>query len=71
MLDLNLIRQQKDVVKKSLLKRMAETDLNLDEILKIDEQRRELIIKTEELKAERNNFSKIKPNNLQQKMKYR
>ncbi|MBU4360704.1 serine--tRNA ligase [Patescibacteria group bacterium] len=61
MLDINKIRENKQEIKKALLKRMKEKDLDLDGVLKLDDQRKELIQKVEELKAERNKFSKTKP----------
>lgn len=61
MLDINKIRENKEEVRKALLKRMKEEDLDLDKILKIDDKRKELIQKVEELKAERNKYSKAKP----------
>ena len=59
MLDINKIRENKEEVKKALLKRMK--DVNLDEILELDEKRKKLIVKVDELKAERNKHSKTKP----------
>jgi seryl-tRNA synthetase len=61
MLDINRIRNQKQEVEKALLKRMAPGSFDLDEIIKLDDLRKELIQKTDELKAERNKFSKTKP----------
>lgn len=61
MLDIKFIRENKNNVKKALLKRMDKKDLNLDEILKLDDKRVELLQKAEKLKAERNKFSKTKP----------
>lgn len=61
MLDINRIRTQKDQVIAALSKRMSPSDMHLDEILKLDDERKELIGKTEELKAERNTHSKTKP----------
>lgn len=61
MLDINKIREDKAAVEKALLKRMDKADLNLDEILQLDNKRRELIQKGEKLKAERNQHSKVKP----------
>ena len=40
MLDINLIREKTEEVKKKLLKRMDQTKLDLDGILKLDEKRR-------------------------------
>ncbi len=61
MLDINKIREDKAAVEKALLKRMDKADLKLDEILWLDDKRRELIQQTEELKAEKNKHSKVKP----------
>ncbi|MFH1610962.1 MAG: serine--tRNA ligase [Patescibacteria group bacterium] len=61
MLDINKIRENTEEIKKALLKRMEEKDLDLDAVLKLDDERKELIQKVEELKAERNKYSKTKP----------
>lgn len=61
MLDINKIREQKDTVKKALLKRLAPEQFDLDKILSLDDKRRELITKVEELKADKNRQSKTKP----------
>ena len=61
MLDINKIRQNKEQVEQALLKRMDKAELKLDEILQLDDKRRELIRQGEELKAERNKHSKVKP----------
>ncbi len=61
MLDIKLVREKKDEIKKALLKRMSEKDLDLDRIIRIDDERKEIISQTEELKAERNKYSKTKP----------
>lgn len=61
MLDINRIRDNKEEIKKALLKRMKEEDLNLDEILNLDDKRKELIQKVEVFKAEKNKYSKTKP----------
>ncbi|HOZ36306.1 MAG TPA: serine--tRNA ligase [bacterium] len=59
MLDIQKIRNQKEEVEKALLKRMDKVDL--DVVIKLDDERKELIAKADELKAERNKFSKTKP----------
>ncbi len=59
MLDINKIRENKEEIKKALLKRMKDVDLN--EILELDNQRKKLIVRVDESKAERNKHSKIKP----------
>ncbi len=61
MLDIKYIRDNKKEVEKALLKRMEKKDLDIDGLLKIDDRRRELISKSDLLKAERNKFSKTKP----------
>ena len=61
MLDTQLIRDKKSEVEKALLKRMNKADLDLDKIIKLDDQRKSLIIKADGLKAKRNQSSKTKP----------
>ena len=56
MLDLRLIREQPDMVRDAL--RRLNTDAPLDDILQLDEQRRSLLTRVEELKAQRNAGSK-------------
>ena len=56
MLDIQLIRQDTEHVRAALA--MRGTEFNLDEILNIDKQRRELLQETESLKANRNAVSK-------------
>ena len=55
MLDLKLIRENPELVKQGI-KNKNEAD-RLDELIKLDEQRRELILKAEELKFKRNQVS--------------
>lgn len=57
MIDLNLIREQPQLVKKSLSDRQMETT-PVEQILELDEKRREIIRQVEALKAERNAVSK-------------
>jgi len=57
MLDINLIREQTETVRKSLRDRQMDPAV-VDEILALDEQRRVLIQEVEALKAERNAVSK-------------
>jgi seryl-tRNA synthetase len=57
MLDINIIREQPDVVRKSLADRQMET-APVDQILELDLQRRLTIQETESLKAQRNTVSK-------------
>lgn len=57
MLDINLIREKPDLVRKALQDRQMESD-SIDSILQLDEQRRTLLSEVEKLKAERNVVSK-------------
>jgi seryl-tRNA synthetase len=57
MLDINLIRENPDLVRTSLKNRQMDTS-SVDDILKLDEQRRTLLTEVEKLKAERNVVSK-------------
>ena len=57
MLDINLIRENPDIVRESLRKRQSDS-APVDQVLALDEQRRELILQVETLKAERNVVSK-------------
>lgn len=59
MLDINKIREQKEEVKKALLKRMKDVDLDL--VINLDDKRKKLIQEVDELKSERNKYSKTKP----------
>jgi len=61
MLDINKIKENKDAVKKALLKRLNSADFDLDKIIILDDDRRKLIQETEELRKRRNQFSKTKP----------
>lgn len=55
MLDLKFVRSNPDVVKDALTKRHS--DINLDEFLKQEEERRRILYEVENLKAERNRVS--------------
>jgi seryl-tRNA synthetase len=57
MLDINLIREQPDIVRQSLTVRQLDA-APVDQVLELDKARRELIQEVETLKAERNNLSK-------------
>ena len=57
MLDINLIRENPDIVREALRKRQADPD-PVDQVLKLDEERRRLIQQVELLKAVRNTVSK-------------
>lgn len=56
MLDIKLIRENPDFFKKGLSKKRQDPKI-IDHVLQIDEERRELIQKTEEIKAEKNKAS--------------
>src|SRR5580704_15864613 len=58
MLDIKLIREQADVVRQRLATRGAGDEARIDEVLKLDEQRRKLLAEVEGLKAQRNRVSK-------------
>ncbi|MBI3103955.1 serine--tRNA ligase [Candidatus Daviesbacteria bacterium] len=58
MLDINFIRENKDKVKKSVEARKANIDL--DKLLQLDSQRRELIQKVDDLRAKRNQAAQAK-----------
>ncbi len=57
MLDINLIREQPDVVRKALKDRQMDAS-PVDEILQLDQKRRALLNEVEKMKAERNAVSK-------------
>lgn len=57
MIDINIIRNQPDLVRKSLRDRQMEIS-PVDEVLEMDERRRAIITEVEKLKAERNAVSK-------------
>jgi seryl-tRNA synthetase len=57
MLDINLIRETPDVVRESLRKRQMDP-APVDDVLKLDVERRSLLSEVETLKAERNKASK-------------
>jgi seryl-tRNA synthetase len=57
MLDINIIREQPDVVRKALADRQMETT-PVEQILDLDQQRRLTIQESESLKAQRNAVSK-------------
>ncbi|OGY94650.1 MAG: serine--tRNA ligase [Candidatus Komeilibacteria bacterium RIFOXYC1_FULL_37_11] len=59
MLDIKKIREETVAVKDSLMKRGIKVDFK--KIIKLDDQRKKLIVQNEDLKAERNKFSKSKP----------
>src|SRR5688500_2830305 len=57
MLDLNLIREQPDLIRTALKNRQLDAS-PVDEILRLDEKRRSLLTEVEKLKAEHNMVSK-------------
>jgi len=59
MLDIKRIRLNPDEVKEGLAKRNGEYDI--DQVLKLDEKRRELLVKVEEMKSKQNQVSKEIP----------
>lgn len=61
MIDIKLIRENPDLVKSVIKKREMDLDQVIDDILKIDAERREVIAKTEAKKAEQNADSKKIP----------
>ena len=61
MLDIKLIRQDPDLVKTGMKKRNKNMDAQIDEILKIDEERRSISFQADEMKAEQNRTSKQIP----------
>lgn len=61
MLDIKLIRTNPDLVKANIKKREMDLDYVVDEILKVDGERRELTGKVEAMKAERNADTKKIP----------
>jgi seryl-tRNA synthetase len=56
-LDINLIREQPDLVRKAMADRQMEAS-PVDQILELDRQRRLIIQEAENLKAQRNTVSK-------------
>jgi len=57
MLDLNFIREQPEVLRKSLADRQMDSSV-VDSVLSLDTERRALLVKVENLKAQRNSVSK-------------
>ncbi|HUF37655.1 MAG TPA: serine--tRNA ligase [Anaerolineales bacterium] len=57
MLDINLFREEPDLIRKALRLRGLDPG-PVDDVVRLDERRREIIQKTEALKAERNTVSK-------------
>ncbi|MDO4731124.1 MAG: serine--tRNA ligase [Clostridia bacterium] len=61
MLDIKKIRENPQLVKQAMINRNSPMDDQIDEILKIDEQRRSLMTKAEQMKAEQNKANKQIP----------
>jgi len=57
-LDIKLIREKPDFVRARLATRGAGDEAKIDELLKLDEQRRKMLVEVETLKAQRNRVSK-------------
>jgi len=57
-LDIKLIREKPDFVRQRLAARGAGDEAKIDELLRLDEQRRKFLAATEMIKAERNRVSK-------------
>ena len=60
MLDIRLVREQPDRVRKALRSRSEGTE-SVDEVLRLDEQRRAILVEKERLQARRNELSKQVP----------
>ena len=58
MLDIKLIREQTDRVRQCLATRGAGDEGRVDELLRLDEERRRFLVEVEGLKAQRNRVSK-------------
>ncbi|HZL80274.1 MAG TPA: aminoacyl--tRNA ligase-related protein, partial [Candidatus Limnocylindrales bacterium] len=58
MLDIKLIREKTDFVRSRLATRGAGDEAKIDEILKLDEQRRKFLVEVEAFKSQRNRVSK-------------
>ena len=59
MIDINLIRENPEEMKKKLAKKLVDVDFT--ELLEKDKERKELLYKTDTLKAERNKTSSLVP----------
>ena len=58
MLDIRLVREQPEEVKKRLATRGAGDEARIDELVRLDEKRRALLTEVENLKSQRNKISK-------------
>ena len=61
MLDVKVIRENADKVKTRLAQRGKSYDAEIDQILALDQKRRDIIGRVEAMKAEQNNLSKEIP----------
>ena len=61
MLDIKVIRANPDMVKQAMKNRNKDMDALIDEILEIDEKRREVSSRSDSMKAEQNKASKLIP----------
>ena len=61
MLDIKIVRQDPERVKQAVKNRNGNLDNEINELLEIDVQRREIITRVEELKAKQNAASKMIP----------
>ena len=61
MLDINKIRNNKEEIKNGLLKRLKPEAFDLDEIIALDDKRKNLLTEADQLRAERNKNSKNRP----------
>ena len=59
MLDINFVRENSEKVKKGTSDKQLDPKI-VDEVLALDEKRRELLVKVENLRAERNKYAKSK-----------
>lgn len=59
MLDIKIIRENPELIKKNCQNRLA--DVDIDDLLQIDEEIRKLLSSIEDDRAKRNSFSKTKP----------
>lgn len=59
MLDIKFVRENPDIVKENIKKKFQDKKLPLvDEVIELDEERRKVIVKADELRANRNKISK-------------
>ena len=59
MLDIKFVRENPDLVKENIKKKFQDHKLHLvDEVIELDEERRQVIARADELRANRNKISK-------------